>query len=187
MRRKRKGQSLVEMALLLPFMLFILFAIIDLGWYVFNYATVYNAARRGSEKASQLPPYDTRLDDETDGCSGAILFAAREGVYQGAYRDAGSNQQRWTPGLGGVELYLGDNVFINYPNGDPRKLGEPIEVIVNVDVQPLTPLLTLGRTFGLGSLGPDGNPVISIHSTSRRTVEGLGINPEFNNGLTCQP
>jgi hypothetical protein len=187
MRRKRKGQSLVEMALLLPFMFFLLFAIIDLGWYVFNYATIYNAARRGSEKASQLPPYDTRLDDETDGCSGAILFAVREGVYQSAYRDAGTNQQLWSPGLGGMSLFLGDNVYIDYPYGQARKLGDPIEVIVTAEVQPLTPLLTLGRTFGLGSIGPDGNAVITLRSTSRRTIEGLGINPEFDNGITCQP
>ena len=186
MRRKRKGQSLVEMALLLPFMLFLLFAIIDLGWYVFNYATVYNAARRGAEKASQLPPYDGRREDETDGCAGAILFAVREGVYQSAYKDA-SDDTVWSPGLGGMYLDLGDNVMIDYPTNEPRKLGAPIEVIVTAEVQPLTPLLQLGRIFRLGSLGPDGNPVITIHSTSRRTIEGLGVNPEFENGITCQP
>lgn len=175
------------MALLLPFMLFIMFAIIDLGWYIFNYATVYNAARRGAEKASQLPPYLSRIDDETDGCAGAITFAVREGVYQPWEQDPVTKKRVWGPGLGGLYLTLGDSIVINYPTDQPRTLGAPIEVMVRAQVQPLTPLLTLGRAFGLGGIGPDGNPIITIRSTSRRTVEGLGINPEFDNGVTCQP
>jgi Flp pilus assembly protein TadG len=188
MRHKRKGQSLVEMALLLPFMFFILFAIIDFGWYIFNYSTVYNAARRAAEVASKLPPYESSRSNEGDACSGAITDAAREGFYQ-TYDNATG---QWNPGLGGLSLTLGGNVDIRYPTKDDgtantRQLGDAIEVQVKAMVEPLTPVSLLGQGFGLGSVGPDGNTVFEISSISRRTIEGLGINPEFKDGSTCQP
>src|SRR5262245_59675086 len=43
--KRQSGQSMVEMALLLPFLLFVTLGIIDMGWYIFGYATVYQAAR----------------------------------------------------------------------------------------------------------------------------------------------
>lgn len=172
MRRKRVGQSLVEMALLLPFMLFLLFAIIDLGWYIYGYATIYNAARRGSEEASQIPPYETSLDDESDPCTFAIAKAVRD-----------ASQPFFKISVGDAN----NGLTISYPTSEPRKLGAPIEVAVVGTMQPLTPLMSLGRTFGLGSVGPDGTSVIKIRSVSRRTVESLGFKLSSANGSPCQP
>lgn len=112
------------------------------------------------------------------------------GFYQTTSRV--NNVDVWNPGLGGISLALGGNVVISYPNKDDgtkntRQLGDSIEVNVKALVQPLTPVSLLGQRFGLGTVGLDGNMAFLISSTSRRTIEGLGINPEFKNGTTCQP
>ena len=59
---KSSGQSMVEMALLLPFLLFVIFGIIDMGWYIYGYSTVYQAARNGTQKASQIPPAINKVE-----------------------------------------------------------------------------------------------------------------------------
>ena len=57
-RRCERGQSLVELALVLPFMLLILFGIVDLG-RVFNaYIVITNASREGALYGSFHPPKD---------------------------------------------------------------------------------------------------------------------------------
>jgi Flp pilus assembly protein TadG len=43
----RKGQTLVEFALLLPILLLITFVVIDLGRAVYYYSAIHNAAREG--------------------------------------------------------------------------------------------------------------------------------------------
>ena len=45
LRTERRGQSLVEFALILPIFLLVLFGIIDLGRGVYAYNTIQNAAR----------------------------------------------------------------------------------------------------------------------------------------------
>jgi Flp pilus assembly protein TadG len=49
---RRKGQALVEFALLLPIFVLILFGVFDLGRAVFAYNTVANAARQGARVAA---------------------------------------------------------------------------------------------------------------------------------------
>ncbi|MBI2943210.1 MAG: pilus assembly protein [Candidatus Wallbacteria bacterium] len=46
-RARRRGQSLVELALILPLVLGILFAIIDFGYYLFVNVSVSHATREG--------------------------------------------------------------------------------------------------------------------------------------------
>ena len=46
-RRRARGQSLVEFALVLPIFLLLLFGIVDAGRYVFLNSTLSNAAREG--------------------------------------------------------------------------------------------------------------------------------------------
>ena len=46
--RRERGQSLVELALVLPVFLVIVMATIDFGWAFNNYITVTNAAREGA-------------------------------------------------------------------------------------------------------------------------------------------
>lgn len=56
-RRDVRGQSLVEMTLLLP-VLFLMFAgLIELGFAFYNYLTVVNSAREGARYGAKMPEY----------------------------------------------------------------------------------------------------------------------------------
>lgn len=52
MQDSQKGQSLVEMALILPILLLLLMGIIDFGWIFANQIELQNAARDGARYAS---------------------------------------------------------------------------------------------------------------------------------------
>jgi Flp pilus assembly protein TadG len=170
MRRKAKAQSMVEMAMVLPFLLFLAFAIIDMGWYIYGYGTIYNAARRGAEVASHLPPQITQLQNSSDSCSAAIRKAVQDNA-------------PFFPSLSST-------VTISYQPTNvesARKLGEKIEVhIERYPIYPLTPLLTLGKAFGFGSIDDQGSAVMNVSITAERTIESLGQNPNFPNGMACQ-
>lgn len=43
----RRGQGLVEFALVIPILLLMIMGIVDFGWMVFNYAQLYNSMREG--------------------------------------------------------------------------------------------------------------------------------------------
>ena len=51
MKRKQRGQSLVEMALISPFLIMILLMVIDCGRAAYDYATLAGAAREGARAA----------------------------------------------------------------------------------------------------------------------------------------
>ena len=173
---RQPGQSMVEMALLLPFLILVLFGIIDLGYYLFGYATIYQAARNGAEKAAELPPYPQFVGPlsptpvKTETCVANIL-AATQG-YAGGFHDLtdGSNPS--------------NQITINYPqkdaNNDPlRALGAPIEVSIVYQLHPLTPLWRF-VTFG-------NSGTMTIRTTARRSIESLGNNPTAVNLVACQP
>ena len=50
--KREKGQSMVELAILLPILLIILLGIIDFGRVFFAYVTITNAAREGARYGS---------------------------------------------------------------------------------------------------------------------------------------
>lgn len=157
MRRRTKGQSLVEMALLLPLMLVVLFGIIDFGWYIYNYATIYMATRDGAEKASQVPPVNPQ--NASDVCTYNVLLEIQ-------------NNAVLIPDL---TTHNPSYVTISYPV--KRALGEQVEVRVNYTVQPLTPLWNLMR------FGNQGR--IALNVATRRTIESLGNNPNSPNLVAC--
>jgi len=166
---------MVEMALLLPFLILVLFGIIDLGYYLFGYATIYQAARNGAEKAAELPPYPRFVapmraaPDQTETCVSNILQATQ--AYAGEFRDLtnGTNPN--------------NKITINYPtsdaNGPIRALGAPIEVSIVYQLRPLTPLWRF-VTFG-------NSGTMTIRTTARRSIEALGNNPTALNLVACQP
>lgn len=73
------GQSLLELALVLPFLLFVIFGVLDLGRVFFSTITLISAAREG---ARYLSVY---TDDVSNG-GGAYL-----GTIQTAIREAGDS------------------------------------------------------------------------------------------------
>jgi len=63
--RGERGQSLVEMAIVLPLLLLILAGAVDLGRAFNNYIIVTNASREGARYASRLPLDSTGILDAT--------------------------------------------------------------------------------------------------------------------------
>jgi Flp pilus assembly protein TadG len=61
MKRRNSGQSLVEMALIAPFLVMILLLVIDFGRAAYDYATLAGAAREGARTA--ITTGSSRPDD----------------------------------------------------------------------------------------------------------------------------
>ena len=157
MRRRSTGQSLVEMALMLPLLLLIIFGIVDLGYYVYSYSTIYQAARNGTEKASNLGPFKIPAAD--DDCMQAIKDATAQGAV--------------------LFPNITNSVTVSYPTGQ-RALGQPIEVRIDYTIQPLTPL------FRFVAFGNQGAMQIRISARRSLENMGFGPpSDEHPNGLVC--
>ncbi len=96
-RRCQRGQSLVEVALVLPILLVILLGIFDFGRAVFAFNTVSNAAREaarlaivdqtaslivaeGKQAALGLDPATVDVTFSVPGCSGSVLIGCQAKV-----------------------------------------------------------------------------------------------------------
>ncbi len=171
MEKRTSGQSMVEMALLLPFLLFVVFGIIDMGWYIYGYSTVYQAARNGAQKASELPPQLIRVSpslNRGDVCVSSVLSATQSGAVLFPDLTTGTNAN--------------NTIAINYPatdtSGNPiRGLGQPVEIKITYNLNPLTPLW---RFVTFGTQG-----TMKITTTARRSIESLGENPTAANYVAC--
>ncbi len=122
MRRRKHGQSMVEMAFVLPFLVLITLGIVELGYYIYTYSALENATRRGAERASRLPP--NNVGNDNDQC---LRWAEDEAI-----EDAFLTQLNRS------------HITFNLPDG--RKVGERVEVSINYTGNFLTPIGT--RFFG---------------------------------------
>jgi hypothetical protein len=140
-KRLRRGQSLVELALLVPIMIAIVLGIIECSYYLYSYSALENATRRASEWAFKSPPYTvTSSDDDTaDKCAVLIKQAAMEGIV-----------------LHTLEM---SNIEITFPVEQVREIGSQVEVRLRYTTTWLTPL---GRQFF--------GPALNFDFTSRRTI-----------------
>ena len=120
MKRRVRGQSMVELALLLPFFVLITLGTIELGYYIYTYSELENATRRVSEFVSKTPPRTAANDGDT--CE---LLAENEGI-------EGVTLSRLQRSNIGITL-LGD-----------RAPGDQVEVDVQYQGNFLTPV---GRSF----------------------------------------
>jgi hypothetical protein len=50
--RRTKAQGLLEFALILPILLFVMFGMIDMGWIAFNFSQLYNGTREAARFGS---------------------------------------------------------------------------------------------------------------------------------------
>lgn len=174
--KPKSGQSIVEMALLLPVMLIVIFGIIEFGYLIFAYSMVSQAARNGAEAAAQLPPHQTWLDLRNnppanypgftaDACVRGIMEAIRSDV---VLFDGQANEGR----------RIEDYVIIRYPNGgQTRNLNDrgPIEIEINYPVRGITPLFDM---IGL-------NGTLNLRVVQRRSLENLGVDPANPRGVAC--
>lgn len=172
---------MVEMAFVLPFLLVMIFGIIEFGYLIFAYSTVSQAARNGAETAAQLPPFEAWLNYKTtpppgnpadyawrkDPCTNAVLAAVESDltVFGGSW-----NQGR----------DVADFVTIRYPSGGATRnlqVRGPIEVTIDYPVAGITPLFQL--------LNFNGNGTITLRVTQRRSLENLGMDPTKPRGVAC--
>lgn len=164
MCRRHRGQSIVEMAFILPLLFVVIFGIIDMGYYVYGYSTLYQAARNGAQKASLAPPLPSKVKPITspmnnnDECVRNILKEV-------------SSDATLFPNLVDTTSWTSSYVDIYYPRADQsprpsdtqlRNIGEPIEIRINYPIQPLTPL------FKLMNIGTNGNMMVKV--IARRSI-----------------
>jgi Flp pilus assembly protein TadG len=170
-QNRRSGQSIVEMALILPFLLILIFGIIDMGWYVYGYATIYQAARNGAQKAAEIPPQVNRVSptlDRSDACVSNVLDATKVGAVMFPDLTTGTNPA--------------NTIAITYPARDSsnkpfRALGQPVQIDITYNIQPLTPFW---RFITFGNKG-----TMTVKASARRSIEALGDNPTVVNYLAC--
>jgi Flp pilus assembly protein TadG len=176
-----EGQSLVEMSIILPLLLIIVFGIIDIGYYVYSYATVYQAARRGSDLAAYYPPYVTRLDgadivdpdtgetrwdpdayDMSDKCVYAVVAGTQKGAILVDLSDIDHNRDHFS-----ILYFPAPDQEADMEAEEPRKPGKTVQVAITHTVDPLTPLFGLVPVFG-------NQGKMTVYAKSMRTIQGRG-------------
>lgn len=181
MRSRSDGQSLLEMAFVLPILLIIVFGIIEFGYLIYAYSTVSQAARNGAEAAAQLPPYETWLNYRTAPPAAADYPGLTgDACVRGIYRAIESDTTLFNGDVNAGRRII-DSVVISYPNGgQTRNLKDrgPIQVQISYRVQGLTPLFQLLRIGG-----SDGSITLTV--TQRRSIENLGVDPTKPTGVAC--
>ncbi len=124
--RRQRGQSLVEMALVLPFLALIVLGTIEFGYYVYTYSELENATRRASERASKTPP---RFENDPNSSSDQCVLMIKDDAINGV---SFSDLQR-------------QHITLRFVDGGTRKVGNQIEASTQYTGQFLTPI---GRMFG---------------------------------------
>jgi Flp pilus assembly protein TadG len=151
MKRLVRGQSIVELALLFPFLIAMTIGTMEVGYYVYTYSELENATRRASEWASKTPPFTPSTSDDNSGDKCAVLI--KENAVDGVY----------------LSDLTFDNITISYVGSSTRDIGQLIEVRVNYRGEWLSPIGQ--RFFG---------DFLTFNFTSRRTIVNTSPPPGKN-------
>ena len=149
--KRKKAQSIVEFALILPLLLFVILAIIEFGRLLVIYITVSTSAREGARYGSAVGPAPSGAPRYMD-CNGMITSATRAGLLADVQPADVQLSYDNGPGSG---LISGCP-----PAPNTVLLGARVLVTVTVDYQPVIPIFSI---FGL----PE---VLNVHSNSSRTI-----------------
>jgi hypothetical protein len=169
-RGSRRGQGLVEFALIMPLFLTLVFGIIDFSYYIFGWTTTQFAARRGAEQASIKPPIMIKSSYSTTDLAG-------DPCLRQIYDRVKDRTTFVTPDDNEIALSWFESTGTSISamsalpkNQDalvvPRSL---VEVSVQNSAEPLTPL---------GVWLFDGPFLFEAHS--RRTILNIDVDP-YNN------
>ena len=151
MRGKKRGQSLVEMAMISPFLIMILLTVIDCGRAAYDYSTLAAAAREGARAAittGNNRPDNSRVIGAVQ--TNAIGMALSAG---NCVNDTPAPTQAMTANTGFIYVGGGNgNTTPNAPAGQaPAGLGacqavvpsyaghNPLTVTIKYSFMPLTP------------------------------------------------
>jgi Flp pilus assembly protein TadG len=151
MKQKRRGQSLVEMALIAPFLIMILLTVIDCGRAAYDYSTLAAAAREGARAAittgNNRPDNNRVIGAVVQNAFGLALSAGS------CVNDTPAPAQTMSPNTGFVYVGGGNgNLTPNAPSGQapagaggcqavvPSYAGHnPLTVTIKYSFMPLTP------------------------------------------------
>ncbi len=163
MRRRSHGQSIVELALILPFLVMITFGTMELGYYIFTYSELENATRRASEAGAKTPPWTAQSCDDVPPPGTRPNGCPREDNAETRDECAVLIRQAAVDGVLFTRLTPSNfTLTITYPSGQTRQTGDQIQVTTTYRGESLTPV---GRRFF-------GN-ALNFSFTSRRTISSL--------------
>lgn len=149
LQTRTRGQSLVELALILPVFMLFFAAILDLGRVAAAQIAVTNAAREGVFQAAQTPTdHDSTKSCPADGLSNVIYCRVK------------------LESSGGVAIAPTDVSVTCNPLGCAAGIGNTVSVRVNGHFRLLTPLMAV--FFG-------GNQNITFASTATANRETLPV------------
>jgi len=123
----QKGQSVVEFALLVPFLLILMMGIIEFGYLINCHVSVANATREGA-RAAALGRTPTQVNSAVIASSGAVVVTSSNITVQKS-TDGGTT---WTT-LGTTTYTSGSTITYNNAAG-----GDLVRVTVSVQFQQLT-------------------------------------------------
>ena len=143
-RRAERGQSLAELALILPVLLILLFGVVEFGMVLKSYIQVTNATREGARYAA---------------------LGATAGSYPTNCQASGDTTAvgRTCSSLAGLKLANVSSVTVTYPNG--KVSGNKVVVTVNYVYKFFTPV---GGLISLFSGGGSSNRITLSSSTTMR-------------------
>jgi Flp pilus assembly protein TadG len=160
LKTRTRGQSLVELALILPVFMLFFAAVLDLGRIAAAQVAVQNAAREGAFQAAETPT----SFDSTTGCP---VGAATNKVYCRVKLESS----------GGVTINPSDVSVTCNPIDCSTGLGNTVTVVVNGHFRLLTPLM--GAFFG-------GNQNVTFTASSVQNRETLPVSGTSPSG-TASP
>lgn len=190
--RQSLGQSLVEMSFILPLLLIILFAIVDISYYIYGYGVIFQSVRRGAETAAYFPPYTSQLEggrdadgnpvagayDMSDKCVSAVVGWAQKGAVLMDLEDISWRRDKFAISYHEWKDLDGDGEKEFNPEPltgpDARKVGNSVQVVITYTIEPLTPL------FQLVPIGDQGR--MTVRAVSVRTIQGQGESVSTESG-----
>jgi PKD repeat protein len=148
---RTRGQSLVELALILPVFLLFLATVLDLGRIAAGQVAVQNAAREGAFQAAVTPTDFTSASGcPADGSTNVIYCRIK------------------LESSGGVTINPADVTVICNPANCATGIGNTVKVVVNGHFRLLTPIM--GAFFG-------GNQNVTFTASSVQNLETLPSSP----------
>ena len=150
--RRTGGQGLIEFALVLPILLLLLFGVIDFGWMLFNYVSLYNGLREGARFASVSGYTSTAQYYQCDNIRKEIMTRALfSGIQPGNITITYDNGNPGAAAVGTCPVGSTGSVALNN--------GYRVVIDVSVNVKFITPFI---QTFARGGM--------TINLRSARTV-----------------
>jgi Flp pilus assembly protein TadG len=148
-RSYERAQAIVEFAIALPILMFMLVGILEVGRMMFIYASVTNASREAARYASAVGLNDTGTSDKVNDCAG-IRDIARRSAFMVSLQDS-DIVITYDDGPGGSSLG-------SCPIGDVDS-GQRVNVSISAMYRPMVNLIPIGAR--------------SFTSQSSRTILGI--------------